>query len=128
MKLIDINMLKLLLPLLILVGCSQTEQKRASASDSQDNPSTTMVQPWSADADTSDLTRIYGRLSYTGNEPFARPAVFTRYNQTYLIRADSAFEHHTFEKLQGKQVVLFGRRINSPLGQTLELVYYKTVK
>lgn len=128
-----------LLSLTLLAGCasekkdSSPEQQSVSETDTTkgiapadtSDQDTLKTQQFTGQADVSGLTLKTGQLNYTGNEPFAVPAIFVNGNETYKLKADKTFMSETFKELNGKQVSIYGKIKEMGGSYFLEVHYYK---
>lgn len=114
---------------LFLAGCASSDKKSATkeqnVSESETQPETLKAEEFTSEADTSGLINKTGKLSYTGNEPFAEPAIFVSGTEVYKLKADKAFLDVTFDSLNGKQVSLYGTINKTDMGSFLEIHYYE---
>ncbi|WP_421775252.1 hypothetical protein [Gracilimonas sp.] len=120
---------------LLTASCASSDKK--STPNNQATPDTQpavtqqdslITRPFSAEADTSDLTKVTGQLNYTGNEPFTRPAIFASGSEAYILIGDDTFISETFNKLNGRQATIYGKVKKSQNTAELEVHYYKLIE
>lgn|GEM_PF-1740861 len=130
----------LILATSLFMGCSSSKKKsndteaaQNSESVSESTPavqdSVLVTQPYSLEADTSELTSFSGQFNYTGNEPFTEAALFiSDGGPTYRLTADETFMEETFDSLSGKTVTVYGKMIESENSTLLEVHYYELIE
>lgn len=119
-----------------LLGCNSSDKKEKSPIQNNVSASEAMLiaeavqdsliaKKYTAGVDTSGLIKKTGLLNYTGNEPFAVPAIFGSDGNTYRLLADSTFITETFKTIIGKQVSLYGQVKQKKPYTVFEVHYYE---
>ena len=117
------NLFIAIMAITVGLGCSSSKNKRSSNGDQ--HAMEVVAQEFSSSADTTGLSKFTGQLNYTGNEPFATPALLGLNENTYKLTADSTFMTETFQTLNGNMVSIYGKLRESDTSTLLEVHFYE---
>ncbi|MEQ8523414.1 hypothetical protein [Gracilimonas sp.] len=125
----------IILALTLGIGCSSSDKKSASSNqetstsqteiESGKEDTTIISRLYTPGADTSGLIHFTGQLNYTGNEPFAVPALFVSGTKTVRLTGDSTFIHQTYKTINGKKATIYGEMKDMGIDSMLEVHYYE---